>query len=353
MSPSPDPTRIDRVLQAVARLAAASDPQALSDGLSAPMAEHCLTLACGLITREAVLAALDVPGIPPRTAAVVAARGVFTAPLEWVALLAGAGADVLVKAPSTAPTFGEALAAAFAGQGLPVRCTIDRNLPDVDALVAMGDDPSIAALAAAHPHARLSLHGHRTSFALVQAPDPGPVASALAEDVLLYDGRGCFTPAAVLVLGPPARAGALAEALGRTLPALRARLPLGDLSPLHGPAWRQRAALARVLGTLHGTDEPGMGVAGVLPGSHLDLSVLPGFLAVHAVAGLEEAIGLLRPWRGHLAACATDLPDPSAVLALGVERACRPGRLQAPPFGRAHGGREALRPLCLHPSLEP
>ncbi len=348
---SPDLER--RVLRAVARLAAAPDPWSLSDGLSVPMAAHCLDLACGLITPEALHAALAVPGVPPRSAAVVAARGVFTAPLEWVALLAGAGAEVVLKTPSTAPAFGRALAGAFSAEGLPVRCTTDRDLPDVDAIVAMGDDTSVAAIAAAHPRARLALHGHRTSLALVEAPDPEPVAAALALDALLFDGRGCFTPAAVLVLGPPGRAAALAEALGRTLPALRASLPLGDLDPLHGPAWRHRAALTRVLGALHGTDAPGAGAAGLLPADQLDLGVVPGFLAVHSVSSLAEVAGRLRPWHGHLAACATDLPDPSAVLAFGVERACGPGRLQTPPFGRAHGGREPLRPLCLHPSIEP
>ncbi|MBN1337129.1 MAG: hypothetical protein JXB39_14310 [Deltaproteobacteria bacterium] len=347
------PVHADRVLEAVRRLAATPDPGALSDGLSAPMAARCLDLACGLITREALLAALDVPGVPPRTAAVVGARGVFTASLEWVALLAGAGAEVVLKAPAAAPHFGRALAAAFTAESLPVRCTTDRALPDTEAIVAMGDDASIAAIAATHARARLALHGHRTSLALVEAPDPETLAAALALDTLLYDGRGCFTPAAVLVVGPPQRAADLAEALGRALTCLRADLPLGDLDPLHGPAWRHRTGLARVLGRLYGTDAPGAGAAGLLPAAHLDLNVVPGFLAVHSVASVAEAAGRVRPWLGHLAACATDLADPAQVLPLGVERACRPGRLQTPPFGRTHGGLEPLRMLCAHPSIEP
>ncbi|MFH1466376.1 MAG: acyl-CoA reductase [Pseudomonadota bacterium] len=338
------PRHLTPVATAVADLAAHPDPAALADGLSEPMARHCLGMACGLLDRASLDRATRVPGRPPRVAAVVAARGVFTAPLEWVGLLAAVGAEVILKVPASAPAFGDAVAASFQARGLPVTATTARDLPAVEALVAMGGDEAMAALAARHHRARLLLHSHRFSVAVVRGSDPD-LARALAEDALLYDGRGCFTPVAVFHLGSPGASTALARHLGEAMVELRRRLPAGAIDPLHGPRRRLRAGLARLRGGLYG--QVGAAAA-VLPAATFEPAALPGFLPVHPVADLAEVAALLAPWRPHLAACATDLAlDPGA---LGFERLCRPGDLQRPPLPRTHGGREMLRPLMHHPS---
>jgi hypothetical protein len=334
------------VTAAIADLAAHPDPAALGDGLSGPMARYCLAMACGLLDRGALDRATRVPGQPPRQAAVVAARGVFTAPLEWVALLATVGTSVTLKVPATAPAFGHAVAAAFQVHGLAVEVTCTRDLPEVDALVAMGDDTTMAVLAARHHRARLLLHGHRFSVALVQGSS-AELARALAEDALLYDGRGCFTPVAVLHLGRPDEAATLARLLGEAMVELRARLPAGAIDPLHGPRWRLRAGLARLGGGLFGTEGA---AAALLPTSAFEPAALPGFLPVHPVADHAGLAALLAPWRTHLAACATDLAAGPDLDALGFERRCRPGHLQRPALPRTHGGREMLRPLMSHRS---
>jgi hypothetical protein len=192
----------------------------------------------------------------------------------------------------------------------------------------------------------LLLHGHRFSVALVRGCSP-TLAGALAEDALLYDGRGCFTPVAVLHLGTPEEAAALAQHLGEAMLALRARLPAGTIDPLHGPRWRLRAGLARLFGGLFGREGA---AAALLPASTFEPAALPGFLPVHPVEGLDAAADLLAPWRPHLAACATDLPRCPGLEALAFERLCRPGHLQRPPLPRSHGGQEMLRPLMRHPS---
>ncbi len=335
--------RLDAVVAAIHSLAAHPRAQTLGDGLSAPMAQACLESSCARLDRASLDLASDVPGRPPTVAGVVAARGVFTAPLEWVALLAAAGSQVVLKAPAAAPHFGEAIAACFTAHGLEVRCTTARELPPVDALVAMGNDQTIAALAQRHPRARLSLHGHRFSLAVV-AGAGAELAHQLALDALLYDGRGCFTPVAVLHTGPLDDAERLTTRLAEQLLAVSRRLPAGARDPLLGPEWRRRTGLARALGALRHDSPP---ATALLDPAHFEAAALPGFLPVHSVRDPAEIDALLTPWRPWLAACATDHRDPSALQRLGFERLCRPGALQEPTIPRRHGGREMLRPLML------
>jgi hypothetical protein len=277
---------------------------------------------------------------------VVAARGVFTAPLEWVALLAAAGAEVVLKAPLAAPAFGAALAQSFRACGLPVSCTTARELPALDALVAMGSDQAIAALAEAHARARLSLHGHRFSVAVVRGAGPA-LAAELAQDALLYDGRGCFTPVAVLHLGSQAAAEQLVHHLGEQLEEHARILPPGSQDPLMGPEWRRRTGLARALGRLARLEAP---TTALLPATAFEAVALPGFLPVYHLARLDAVRDLLAPRQSWLAACATDLDPAAPLYEIGFERICRPGTLQRPPLLRCHGGREMLRPLMLRVS---
>jgi hypothetical protein len=342
------PQRLAAVRAALRLLAAHPDPALLGDGLSPAMAAHCLGLACEALDPASLERATEVPGAPPALAAVVSARGVFTAPLEWVAVLAAAGAEVILKPPRAAPHFAEAISTCFRQAGLPVRVSTERALPAVDALVVMGSDETVAALAAQHARARLSLHGHRFSLAVVRGCDE-QLARGLALDALLYDGRGCFTPAGVLVLGEREDAAKLTRAISDQLEALSRQLPPGASDPLWGPERRRRTGLARTLGW---PVVPGPPTCALLPPEHFEAAVLPGFLPVHPVPDTHAVSALLADWRPWLAACATDLDDPEPLLRAGFERVCRPGHLQRPPLLRAHGGRELLRPLMRHASVE-
>ncbi len=332
-----------KVAAAVRDLAAHADPAAISDGLSAPMAATCLRHACTPLTAEALTRASAVVGRPPALAAVVAARGVFAAPLEWVALLATVGAPVMLKVPAEAPAFGRAVAAAFQCHGLSVRTTTDRRLPRLDALVAMGSDETVRSLAAEHPRARKLLHGHRFSVAIVQGQSE-ELAQDLAMDALLYDGRGCFTPTAVFHLGPERAARRLSERLDEQLPAVSSRLPPGTPSAFLGPQWRRRMGLARAIGATPDRQGP---LSVLLPARHFEPAALHGFFPVHPVSGLEELSAVLRSWAPWLAACATDLDSSSVLEALRPERLCPPGMLQRPIIPRRHGGQEMLQPLML------
>ena len=333
--------RVASVLRAIERLAKMPEPQALSDGLSAPMASLGLDIACGLIKRTGLEDLVNTKRVAPKTALIVVARGVFTAPLEWVAGLAAFGSRVFLKAPSAAPAFCEALAECFEAEGLFVEVSTGRDLPEVDAVVAMGSDPAIAAIATRFPSIPSSLHGHRFSVAFVGSAADAP---ALAEDVVLYDGRGCFTPTGVFVLGGLDAAEAVALRLAEALALAEERWPRGDFAPEHGPLWRERSALGRATGRVFGGENWGVSVG---PLSTFEPSALPRWISVHAVQDVDSMLETLVPWRAHWAACGTD-QDSSTARSLeraGFERVCAIGQLQRPRFGRPHGGAPFLEGL--------
>ena len=339
-----DATRVAAVLRGLARLGRM--PAApLSDGLLEDTAREGLSAAIGAITEGGLARELATPGARPARVAVVAARGVFTAPLEWAALWAAAGAEVHLKAPRGAGGLCAALAACLRAEGLPVTSAEDRDLRDPDAIVAFGSDASMAALPAASPRARVAAYGHRVSFALVGAEGPG-LATALAWDALAYGGRGCMAPAAVLVDGDPA---AVVDALAEALPGLLWALPQAPLDPALGPEWRRRVGLARALGEVR--EGPGWAVLR-LPLGALAPAALPGMIVVHGVADGVEARRALWPWRDQLSSLATDdglryIRDPAGweELYSWFPRVCVPGELQRPRFPRRHDGRPMMAPL--------
>jgi acyl-CoA reductase-like NAD-dependent aldehyde dehydrogenase len=92
-----------------------------------------------------------------------------------------------------------------------------------------GSDPTVGSLAARYQAAgvaRCELHGARVSAGLVlPRADVAQAARAFAVDVVMYEGRGCLTPHAILVEGDCARASEFAEALAIELAAFEARWP--------------------------------------------------------------------------------------------------------------------------------
>src|SRR6185503_14820383 len=111
---------VRRAIEAIRALDAAP----LSQGLGEANAARCLRDAC-----DDILAGLDraIEGWtdPPRSVALVAAHGVFTSPLEWVALYAARGVPIHVKASARDPAFVEAMTRAFQNEGLAVSASTE------------------------------------------------------------------------------------------------------------------------------------------------------------------------------------------------------------------------------------
>jgi hypothetical protein len=338
-----DAPRVDATLRALARLRRRPSLP-LSMGLSASNGDQCLGLATGAITRDGLARELATPGVRPSRVSVVVPWGVFTTPIEWVAMLAAAGAAVHLKAPRRDPAMCAALAQDFSAEGLPVTWSTDRELPESDAVVAFGGDDTVAEIAAATPTARHALYGHRFSVAVVE--DAPYNAQVLAWEHLLYDTRGCMAPVAVFVLGDGS---ALFESLADAMRLASLAVPAGDGEPELGPEARRRLGLARASGQAVTGD--GWAVA-LLPAAHFTPVSLPRFVTLHPVPDAATLRGILSPWRDHLSTLGTD--DMLRAHREGGDwldifswfpRIDGPGRMQRPSFPRPHDGRPMLGSL--------
>src|SRR5688572_23607379 len=131
----------------IARLAAL-DAAAWDTGLSPAMARACWSAALSCIGPEAL--ARVVPGTPPRAVLLVCSGNVFTAPLEWMVMLAARGVRVIVK-PATGH---EAAVRAMAGcvPGAEVREWVGGDeaaeataVAEADGVIAFGGSEALAA----------------------------------------------------------------------------------------------------------------------------------------------------------------------------------------------------------------
>ncbi|MBX2803615.1 MAG: hypothetical protein KTR31_38410 [Myxococcales bacterium] len=311
------------------------DPSPLVPHLSPQGSRAALDAALDALTPEALAPVAALPGTGHPRAVFVAARTVFTAPLEWCAVLLGRGSQVVLKHPAAYPSMAPRWAELAREEQLPLRATPDRHVVgDADLVVVMGSDPTVEALRATLGD-RVVGFGHRFSVAYVEN-----LASldAVALDAALHDGVGCMSPVAVFTPHPLEVA---VPALGAAMQRAQAVLPRGPLAPAEGAAIRQRRALARTTG--HTAEGPDWAVHGLALERFQPLA-LPRCLAVHTVPDLGAIREALAPHRHALSTLGTDRDD---LAALGLDprqiRLCAPGEMQRPPLMRRHDGVDWVR----------
>lgn len=260
---------------------------------------------------------LDRPA--PEHTVFVAARTVFTAPLEWIAVLTGRGGRVTVKSPEPLLPWFRQLESLV--DGLSV--TADRAVVDTaDRVVAMGSDATIAAL---REQVGDRLLGFGARYSVAWWSDPAR-AHDLAWDLILHDGRGCMSPTAIFSPLPDA-----ASLLHQALTELA--VPRGPLAPIEAARIRERVALARVLGEAHlGTDHAVIG----LPASHAAATGFPRLAVIHPASSPQELLDRLPSQR--LSVIGTDSPLPHT-----PHRTAELGTMQKPPLDRLHDGVDWLR----------
>jgi hypothetical protein len=297
-----------------------------------------LGLQTALDLLDPLPAHLDAPA--PRHAVFVAASTVFTAPLEWLALLLGRGGRVTLKAPESLADWFETVATLARAEGLPLESTTDRSvltrpddtgqLPDV--IVAMGSDATLAAVRSTLTDAQ-RLVGFGTRFSVALWTDPAH-ADAVALDLAMYDGRGCMSPVAILTPIPDA-----VDRLATAMQRAEDRWPCGALAPGEAARIRSQSAVARVLGAER--TGPGWAVQ-QLPLDRFDPSrALPRVAVLHPA---DEAAfrAALRSWIPHLSTVGSDVP-----LAIPGVRVCPLGQMQRPPLVRLHDGVDWIDPGLL------
>ena len=334
--------RIEAVLRALARLGA-REAGPLGEGLGAECAREGLAAAVGMLTAEGLRAELaSVPGPLPAGALLVCAGGVFTAPIEWAALLAAAGVRLWVKPARSAPALPRALVEELSAEGLPVALHEGHAPPDeAPVIVAFGSDGTLRALAEGWPDRRLVGYGHAWSAALWAPSLEGQnirhqMMIEHARDLWLYDGRGCMAPTALFTTDDPAL---VESALYEALQQAEGRWPTSPLPPALGPVLRERAGLARVRGRarLGG----GFGVL-TLPAEHFRPLALGRYATIHPVARLDEVEAALQGWPGLRSTLGVGGEGAAIRGGLGFSRVCPLGSMQTPPFPRAHDGRPML-----------
>lgn len=322
---------VDATLRALARLRA-HDASRLGQGLSPENAQACLHQSIRPLNRESLMAAVERAHPLPKSIAIVVPYGVFTTPIEWTAIAVAGGATVHLKAPAMDASLVKTMADVFSEEGLPVRWSIERTLPPVEAIVAFGSDESVAGLRAANPHVSFAGYGHKFSLAYVGG-DPAVAARTLAMDVVRYDGRGCMAPVAVFCSSDCTE---LAESMAESLRHGESVWPRGTVDPALGPEWRRRMGLGRVMGQVWGGPQWAVTVT---PVEYFTPSSLPRMVNIHPVQGVEHLSQCLEPWRPSLSTLGTDISD---VNLPGVHRFCRLGWMQAPTIPREHDGRLML-----------
>jgi hypothetical protein len=301
----------------------------------------------------------------PALTVVWLAGSIPTASFSAIALPLLAGSPVYAKCAAgdrvSAPLFRElcqeidpALARALSVSDGRQRALDLEALRAAEAIVAYGSDATVEALAReASTHQRFLAHGHRLSVAALGPEIPVEQAAPRAAfDLALWDGRGCLSPAFLLVIDRPrGRAAAFAEALFAELSRLARKLPRGRLAAGEEAAlrdWRARSAMRE--GARAWLSEPGTDFGVVVDaqaqatGALRNAPVVP----LGSLEELGERCTALHPHLstiGHAGFADGEPALEALALRAGASRLCPLGRMQLPPIDWSHDGLGALRPL--------
>lgn len=235
------------------------------------------------------------------------------------------------------------------------RAVEDVVFRESDLVVAFGSDASIDAIRA-RCRGHFIGHGHRISIAVItreMLASPATLAG-LAEDVSLWDQRGCLSPQVCFVETDYERACAFGAALGPALDAAAARLPPGVLD------LEEQTAIRRFRDDAEWRALAGERVRLLTPTSGLSWTIVieaePVFrptplgrsLRILPLAQIDRVRDIIVPARGMLeaagvAASAERRPEVNAILrAAGVHWITDIGQMQRPSLAWTQGGRPRI-----------
>ena len=264
---------------------------------------------------------------------VILSAHVFTAPLRALAVAWAASERVTVSPSRREPVFARALVAALDDPRVVLSDREDAHSIEHGEVHVYGHDETVSAIkSAARPGVVVRGHGTGMGVAFVTASSPMEAGHGIAEDVVVFDQRGCLSPRIVMVLGSDARATAVAEALHTELTALEEQIPRGALAEdEHRDAVRYAETMAFAGKALRGkTHVVGVGASTgplVLPPPGRHVHVVP-------VATTEQARALLVPFARYVVAigCDDEAMGRRLVPDRGRVRLSPLGRMQEPPL---------------------
>jgi hypothetical protein len=233
---------VERLVAAARRLAEPDDPIGvearavlpLSTGLSREGVELALSRCLETRPSAAELAALVASARPAPRAHVLLSANVFVAAHRALAVALASSADVTVRPSRREPEMVRLLRL-----GAPELFRVAERLDPApgDRFFAYGTDETLETVERGLPKG-VAFEGHGAGLGIVFVDGlgvPGDeierVASAIAEDVVPFDQRGCLSPRIAFVDADEPTARRLASAIASRLSELEREVPLGYLEP--------------------------------------------------------------------------------------------------------------------------
>jgi len=228
-------------------------------------------------------------------------------------------------------------------------------LSQADLAVIYGSDATISSLRQiTPPSTRLISYGHKLSLGVIarESADKN-LSERVAQDVALYDQRGCLSPQLYYVesggaVSPLEFSACLAEALD----VLSTRLPKGETSPLEAARIQQLRGTMALKGGRAFSSTKGLAWTVLYdPDPEFSPSPLSRTIWIKAVDDLSEVPSHLRSIRKSLQAIGIACPKPrqaalvTSLAQLGGCRMCPIGKMQMPPLSWHHDGQPRLSPL--------
>jgi len=304
---------------------------AASSGLSAQGVDFALHRCLETAPDEREIAQLIRSTPSAQVAHVLLSANVFVAAHRAIAIALSASEQVRVRASRREPEMAELLLAGAPGSFQLVPELSPRS---GDRLWAYGSDETMDEVAVALP-AGVALHAHGSGFGVAvldgshSDSELSALLAALAEDIALFDQRGCLSPRVLLVNAAPAVADELARELAGQLETLEKLVPRGTLTVA------ELSEIAKFRDTAQFTGEVFEAGLGYVTRSNAGSWLLPPTGRNMHVLSCSDALATLLPYRPLLTSCA--VAGAPAVRdafrrALPGARVCGFGEMQRPPF---------------------
>jgi acyl-CoA reductase LuxC len=308
---------------------------AASSGLSLQGVDFALARCLESAPDEAEIAALIRSTPSAQVAHVLLSAHVFVAAHRAIAIALSASEQVRVRASRREPEMAELLLAGAPGS-FELVSELSPNAGD--RLWAYGSDETMAEVAVTLPPG-VAFHAHGSGFgvAVLDGAHSDSELSALlgrlAEDIALFDQRGCLSPRVVLLHTEPnvatERGGEVARELARELAQIEKRVPRGQLSAV------ELADIAKYRDTAHFAGEIFEAGPGFVSLGHSDRWLLPPTGRNIHVLTSSNPLAHLTPYRPLLTSCGVAGPKglrETLQRALPGARVCGFGEMQRPPF---------------------
>lgn len=263
---------------------------------------------------------------PAEAVSVVLAANVFTASVRALALAVASAPRVFVRPSRRDPWFASELVRTLED---PRVVLVDEVRAHEGVVHAYGRDATMRALA---ERTRMPVwaHGAGLGVALVGADvDAREAAERVADDVVLFDQRGCLSPRAVVVAGGAARAEPFADALHAALVQRRHEVPVGAFSAEERAEIEAAARVALLCGDVVGDLGARVAVVGHDPSRPLPILPPGRNVLVVAVDDVPAAGEVLRALGRAVVGVAVSGVDLAAI-APPWARVARLGALQRP-----------------------